>query len=322
MVWKLVTYTELYTPIPPYKSTYAIGVAEDESGNKAIVRIDRKYFGRLRSGMLGDVIEEWTVFGTIKRFVPKEEVKVPRVALITGGARGIGSSIAIELAKAGFSIAIADLAYDKEAEKTLEIVKSIGVEAVFVAIDVSNRESVEKGVSEVLSKLGRVDVLVNNAGITRDSYLQRMSAEDWEAVIRVNLTGAFHCSKVVSQYMIRTGGGVIVNVSSIVGLVGNVGQANYAASKSGLIGLTYTLAKELAPYGIRVVAIAPGFVKTRMALAVPKSILRDYLKRSPIPRLIEPEEVARLVRHIVENEALNGVVIPIDLGLTISSPRA
>ncbi|MEM4782709.1 MAG: SDR family NAD(P)-dependent oxidoreductase, partial [Sulfolobales archaeon] len=180
----------------------------------------------------------------------------------------------------------------------------------------------EKGVSEVLSKLGRVDVLVNNAGITRDSYLQRMSAEDWEAVIRVNLTGAFHCSKVVSQYMIRTGGGVIVNVSSIVGLVGNVGQANYAASKSGLIGLTYTLAKELAPYGIRVVAIAPGFVKTRMALAVPKSILRDYLKRSPIPRLIEPEEVARLVRHIVENEALNGVVIPIDLGLTISSPRA
>lgn len=322
VAWRLTTYTELYTPVPPYKSTYAIGIAEDEGGNRAIVRIDRKYFGKLRSGMLGDIVEEWTVFGSIKKFVPKEEIKVSKVALITGGARGIGSAIAVELAKAGFAIAIADIVYDKEAENTLEAVRSLGTNAIFVTIDVSNKDSVEKGVNEVLSKLGRIDVLVNNAGITRDSYLHRMSPEDWEAVIKVNLTGAFYCSKAVAQHMIRTGGGVIVNISSIIGLVGNVGQANYAASKSGLIGLTYTLAKELAPYGIRVVAVAPGFVKTRMALAVPKSILRDYLKRSPIPRLLEPGEVAKLVRHIVENDALNGIVIPIDLGLSISSPKA
>lgn len=322
MVWKLVTFTELYAPAPPYKSTYAIGIVEDESGNREIVRIDRRYFGRLKSGMLGDVVDEWTIFGSIKRFIPREEIDVSKVALITGGARGIGSAIAVELARAGFSIAIADIAYDQEAEKTLEAIRSLGVGAVFVTMDVSNRESVERGVSEVLSKLGRIDVLINNAGITKDAYLQRMSPEDWEAVIRVNLTGAFYCSKAVAQHMVRTGGGVIVNISSIVGLVGNVGQANYAASKSGLIGLTYTLAKELAPYGIRVVAIAPGFVKTRMALAVPKPILRDYLKRSPISRLIEPEEVAKLVRHVVENEALNGIVVPIDLGLSISSPKA
>ncbi len=322
MVWRLITYTELYTPVPPYKSTYAIGVVEDESGRRAVVRIDRRYFGRLRTGMEGEVVEEWTVFGTLKKFVPREEVRVTRVALVTGGARGIGSAIALELARAGFSIAVADLAYDQDAEKTLEAVKSLGVEATFVAMDVSSAESVERGVSEVLSKFGRIDVLVNNAGITRDAYLQRMRPEDWDAVVRVNLTGAFHCSKAVSQHMVRAGGGVIVNISSIVGLVGNIGQANYAATKSGLVGFTYTLAKELAPYGIRVVAIAPGFVKTRMALAVPRSILRDYLKRSPVSRLVEPEEVARLVRHVVENEAINGIVIPIDLGLGISSPKA
>ncbi|MCX8184540.1 MAG: 3-oxoacyl-ACP reductase FabG [Sulfolobales archaeon] len=322
MVWKLITYTELYAPVPPYKSTFAIGVVEDEKGNRVIARIDRKYFGRLKSNMIGEVIDEWTAFGALKKFIPKEEVRTPKVALITGGSGGIGSAIAIELAKAGYAIALSDVVYNKDTEKTLEIVKSLGVDSMFVAIDVSNRESVEKGVSEVINKFGRIDVLINNAGITRDAYLQRMTPEDWDTVIKINLTGAFYCSRAVVPHMTRYGGGVVVNISSIVGLIGNVGQTNYAASKSGLIGITYTLAKELAPYGIRVVAIAPGFVKTRMALAVPKSILRDYLKRSPIPRLIEPEEVAKLVRHVVENEALNGVVIPIDLGLTISSPRA
>ncbi|MCS7098945.1 MAG: 3-oxoacyl-ACP reductase FabG [Sulfolobales archaeon] len=322
MVWKLVTYTELYTPVPPYKTMFAIGVVEDEKGSRAIVRIDRKYFGRLRTGMVGDVVDEWTVFGTVKKFIPKEEVKIPRVAIITGGSGGIGSAIAIELARAGYSIALSDVVYSKDTERTLEAVRALGVDSAFVTIDVSSRESVEKGIGEVIGKFGRVDVLVNNAGITRDAYIQRMTPEDWDAVIKVNLAGAFYCSRAVVPHMIRSGGGVIVNISSIVGLVGNVGQTNYAASKSGLVGITYTLAKELAPYGIRVVAIAPGFVKTRMALAVPKSILRDYLKRSPIPRLIEPEEVAKLVRHVVENEALNGVVIPIDLGLAISSPKA
>jgi 3-oxoacyl-[acyl-carrier protein] reductase len=321
MVWKLITYTELYTPVPPYKSTYAVGVAEDEKGNRIVVRIDRKYFGRLRIGILGEVSEEWTVFGTVRKFTPVGLEEPRKVALVTGGARGIGAAIAVELARAGYSVAIADLSYDQEAEKVLTNLRSAWSNAVFVAMDVSSRESVEKGVREVVDKLGRLDVLVNNAGIMRDSYVQRMSPEDWEAVMKVNLTGAFYCSKASIPYMIRSGGGVIVNISSIVGLLGNVGQANYAASKAGLIGLTHTLAKELAPYGIRVVAVAPGFVRTRTALAIPKSILRDYVRRSPIARLVEPEEVAKLVRHIVENEALNGIVIPIDLGLGIGSPR-
>jgi 3-oxoacyl-[acyl-carrier protein] reductase len=323
VVWKLITYTELYTPVLPYKSTYAIGVVENEEGVRRIVRVDRKFFGKLKIGMVGDVVESWSVFGTIPVFMPAGvEVSERRVALVTGGARGIGAAISLELARSGYLIAVADISRDAEAEKTIKAISDAGSKALFVEMDVSKYESVEEGVKKVVGEFGRVDVLVNNAGITKDAYLQRISPDMWDAVIRVNLTGAYNCSRVVTPYMIRGGGGVIVNVSSIVGLLGNLGQANYAASKSGLIGLTYTLAKELAPYGIRVVAVAPGFVKTRMALAVPTPILRDYLRRIPIPRLVEPEEVARLVRHIVENEALNGVVIPIDLGTTISSPKA
>lgn len=323
MVWKLVAYTELYTPVTPYKSTYAIGLVENEEGVRRVVRIDRKFFGKLRVGVVGEVTESWSVFGNIPTFIPSGiEVREKKVALVTGGARGIGAAISLELAKSGYLVAIADISRDAEAENTIRAVNEVGSKAVFVEVDVSKYESVEEGVKKVVSEFGRIDVLVNNAGITKDSYLQRISPEMWDAVIRVNLTGAYNCSRVVTPYMIKGGGGVIINVSSIVGLIGNIGQANYAASKSGLIGLTYTLAKELAPYGIRVVAIAPGFVRTRMALAVPTSILRDYLRRIPIPRLVEPEEVAKLVKHIVENEALNGVVIPIDLGTTISSLKA
>lgn len=323
MVWRLITYTELYTPVLPYKSTYAIGIVENDEGVKKIVRIDRKFFGKLKVGVAGEVTESWSVFGNIPVFTPSDvETPERKVALITGGARGIGAAISLELAKSGYLIAVADISRDVEAENTVKAISDAGSKAIFVEMDVSKYESVEEGIKKVVSEFGRIDVLVNNAGITKDSYLQRISPEMWDAVIRVNLTGAYNCSRVVTPYMIKNGGGVIINVSSIVGLVGNIGQANYAASKSGLIGLTYTLAKELAPYGIRVVAIAPGFVKTRMALAVPTPILRDYLRRIPIPRLIEPEEIAKLVKHIVENEALNGVVIPIDLGTTISSPKA
>ncbi len=323
MVWKLITYTELYTPVPPYKSIYAIGIVENEEGVKRVVRIDRKFFGRLKTGMVGEVTESWSVFGNIPLFIPSGvEAREEKVALVTGGARGIGAAISIELAKSGYLIAVADILRDTEAENTIKAISNAGSKAVFVEMDVSRYESVEEGVKKVASEFGRIDVLVNNAGITKDSYMQRMSPDMWDAVIRVNLTGAYNCSRAVTPYMIKNGGGVIINVSSIVGLIGNVGQANYAASKSGLIGLTYTLAKELAPYGVRVVAIAPGFVKTRMALAVPTPILRDYLRRIPIPRLIEPEEIAKLVRHIIENEALNGIVIPIDLGTTISSLKA
>jgi len=322
MTWKLITYTKVYLPVEPYQSTYAIGIVENEKGERKTVRIPAKYFGKLKTGIEGEVEVMWTVFGEVTYFKPRIELDERKVVFVTGGARGIGAAIAIEFAKHGYGVAIGDIAFDEEAEKTVNIIKSLNAEVLFVKVDVSKYNEVENAVKEIISKLGRIDVLVNNAGITRDTYLQRMDEGIWDQVINVNLKSAFNCSKAVVPYMIEQGGGVIINMSSIVGLVGNIGQVNYAASKAGLIGLTRTLAKELASYGIRVIAIAPGFVKTRMTLAIPINILRDYMKRIPIRRLIEPEEVAKLVYHVVENEALNGVVIPIDLGLTIASPRA
>lgn len=309
-------------PIEPFKQIYAIAVVELENGEKTICRINRKYFPVLKTNLVGKVEKVWDVFGEHYVFEPDEKPSDKKVALITGGARGIGAAIAIELASHGFNVAIADLSLDKEADETLQQIKNKGVDATFVEMNVTDPNSVEKGVKEVINKFRRIDVLINNAGITRDQYLQRITPEMWDLVLNVNLKGAYLCSKAVTPYMIDNGGGVIVNITSIVGIVGNIGQANYAASKSGMIGLTYSLAKELAPYGIRVLAVAPGFTKTRMALAVPINILRDYIRRIPIPRLIEPAEIAKLVYHLIENEALNGIVVPIDLGTIISAPRA
>ncbi|MEM0093450.1 MAG: 3-oxoacyl-ACP reductase FabG [Thermofilum sp.] len=322
MVWKVRVFSELYTAVEPYKSTYIVAVVENENGERRVVRVSSRYFGRLKPGVEGEIREEWTVFGTVPVFIPRLEEKLRKVVLVTGGSRGIGAAIALEFAKHGFDVVVADVVQDAETEKTLEALRSFNVNAYFVYMDVSKSESVHKGVEEAVKQAGRIDVLVNNAGVTRDAYLERMREEDWDTVLNINLKGAFLCSKAVLPVMKRIGGGVIVNISSIVGILGNIGQVNYAASKAGMIGLTKTLAKELAPYGIRVVAIAPGFAKTRMALAVPQGILQEYMRRIPIPRLVEPEEIAKLVYHVVENEAINGIVIPIDLGTTISSPIA
>jgi len=322
MKGRILTYTKQMIPIEPFKQIYGIAVVELENGEKIVCRVDKKYFSVLRTGLTGTVEKTWSVFGEYYSFEPEEKPVIKKVALITGGARGIGAAIALELAEHGYDVAIADISFDKEAEETLNQLKSKGVDAIFVEMNVTEPNSVEKGVKEVVNKLGRIDVLVNNAGITRDQYLQRITPELWDLVLNVNLKGAYLCSRAVVPIMIDNGGGVIVNITSIVGIVGNIGQANYAASKAGMIGLTYTLAKELAPYGIRVVAVAPGFTRTRMALAVPPNILRDYIRRIPIPRLVEPAEVAKLVYHLIENEALNGIVVPIDLGTVISTPKA
>lgn len=322
MSWKIRVFTELQTAVEPYKSTYIIAVAENEKGERRIVRIPSKYFARISEGVEGDIVEDWTIFGKVSTFIPSKVEEPRRVALITGGSRGIGAAISLEFAKHGFDVIIADVIRDEEAEKTLAAIREQGVQAFFVQMDVSKWDSVRKGVEEALKLAGRIDVLVNNAGITRDTYIERMTEEDWDLVLNVNLKGAFLCSKAVYPIMKSIGGGVIINISSIVGLLGNIAQANYAASKAGLIGLTKSLAKELAPYGIRVVAIAPGFAKTRMALAVPSALLQEYMRRIPKPRLVEPEEIAKLTYHVVENEALNGIVIPIDLGTTIAAPMA
>lgn len=318
----VVSFTKHFVAVEPHKQIYAVAVVKLESGENIIVRVDRKYFRILRTGLIGNVRREWSIFGEYLIFEPDEKPATRKVALITGGARGIGAAIAKEFARHGIDVAIADVLFDDEAKKTLEEINSCGVRGIYIDMDVSNQLATERGIKEVVEKLGGLDILVNNAGITRDQYLQKLTPEMWDQVINVNLKGAYLCTKAAIPYMVDGGGGVIINISSIIGIAGNIAQANYAAAKAGLIGLTYTLAKELAPYGIRVVAVAPGFVKTRMSLMVPSNILADYVRRIPIPRLIEPEEVAKLVYHIVENEALNGVVIPVDLGTLISTPRA
>ncbi len=321
MVWKLINYTEIYMPPTPFKKTYILGIVENEKGERRVVRIDGKYFGRLKIGVEGECFEEWSVFGSIPMFEPKIELKRRKTVVVTGGSRGIGAAIALEFARRGYNVAIADLKLDEDAENTLKKLKEAGAQACFLEMDVTNEEAVRKAFEKVQRELGGIDVLVNNAGITIDRPFERMRLEDWNKVLNVNLTGAFICSKEAYKYMIGKGG-VIINISSIVGILGNIAQANYAASKAGLIGLTYTLAKELAKYGIRVIAVAPGFTKTRMALAVPESILADYIRRIPISRMIEPSEIARLIADLAENEAVTGVVIPIDLGTTIASPKA
>ena len=184
-----------------------------------------------------------------------------KVALITGASRGIGKACAIELAKAGYDIAVNYAGNVEAANKTIEELKALGVDAQAFKFDVSNQEEAAKGVEEVLAKFARIDVLVNNAGITRDGLFMRMSAENWDAVINTNLSSAFYVSQPVVKIMMKQRSGSIVNMSSVVGVSGNAGQANYSAAKAGLIGLTKTLAKELGSRGIRVNAVAPGFIK-------------------------------------------------------------
>ena len=321
MVWRLVSYSEVILPPTPFKKTYIIGIVENDEGERRVVRIDSEYFGLLKTGVEGECFEEWSVFGLIPKFKPKVESRRRKTVVVTGGARGIGAAIALEFARRGYNVAIADLRLDEDAENTLKKLREAGAEACFLEMDVTDEEAVRRSFEKVYKELGGIDVLVNNAGITIDRPFSRMRLEDWSKVLNVNLTGAFICSKEAYKYMIGRGG-VIINISSIVGLLGNIAQANYAASKAGLIGLTYTLAKELARYGIRVIAVAPGFARTRMALAVPRSILVDYIRRIPIPRLVEPSEIARLIADLAENEAVTGIVVPIDLGTTIASPKA
>lgn len=187
-----------------------------------------------------------------------------KLALVTGASRGIGKACAIELAKAGYDIAVNFAGNEEAANKTVEEIKALGVDAAAFKFDVSNQEAAAKGVEAVLEKFGRIDILVNNAGITRDGLFMRMSAENWDAVINTNLSSAFYVSQPVVKVMMKQRSGAIINMSSVVGVSGNAGQANYSAAKAGLIGLTKTLAKELGSRGIRVNAIAPGFINTDM----------------------------------------------------------
>lgn len=236
-----------------------------------------------------------------------------KLALVTGGSRGIGKACAMELAKAGYDVVINYAGNEEAANKTVEEIKALGVDSAAYKFDVSNAEQVNAGIAAIVEKYGRIDVLVNNAGITRDGLFMRMSEENWNAVINTNLSSAFYVSQPVVKVMMKQRSGAIVNMASVVGVSGNAGQANYSAAKAGLIGLTKTLAKELGSRGIRVNAVAPGFINTDMTKDLDTSKFLDFI---PLKRLGEPEDIAKTVKFLAaDTDYITGQVIEVDGGL-------
>ncbi|MCZ7395522.1 MAG: 3-oxoacyl-ACP reductase FabG [Candidatus Methanoperedens sp.] len=240
-----------------------------------------------------------------------------KVAVITGAGSGIGKETALLFAKEGAIVVVADM-NERAGEETVEEIKKNG-EGFFVKLDVSNREQTKQMVKITLEKYGKIDVLVNNAGIVQDAFLSKMTEEQWDKVINVNLKGVFNCTQAVVEVMMNQGNGVIINTSSIVGLNGNVGQVNYAATKAGLIGMTKTLAKELGKKGIRVNAVAPGFIMTPMTSNVPEKILEMMKEKTPLRRLGDAKDVAYAYLYLASDEAkfINGAVLCVDGGLVI-----
>ncbi len=223
---------------------------------------------------------------------------LPKVALVTGGSRGIGRACAERLAKDGFEVYLTFVSRPEEAEKVVAAITADGGEAKAFRLDASNREAVTAFFSEEIKDKVTLEVLVNNAGITKDGLLIRMKDEDWDRVIQVNLTGAFACLREAAKIMVKQRRGRIVNISSVVGQMGNAGQANYVAAKAGLIGLTKSAARELAGRNITVNAITPGFIQTDMTAALPEAIISKMLENIPLGRLGGPEDIASAVSFL------------------------
>lgn len=241
-----------------------------------------------------------------------------RVAVITGGSKGIGRAVALKFAEEKASVVI--LHYDPDesaASDTLNMIAQQDIEADSHKVDVSSYGDVEALFKDILSKYGRVDVLVNNAGITRDTLLMRMSEDDWDTVIRVNLKSVFNCTQAVIRPMIKQKGGRIVNISSVVGQTGNAGQANYVASKAGIMGFTKTVAREVAGRGITVNAVAPGFIETEMTASLPDKVKESFLQQVPLSRVGKPKDVAEAVYWLCSSGAsyITGQIIHVSGGM-------
>jgi 3-oxoacyl-[acyl-carrier protein] reductase len=239
-----------------------------------------------------------------------------KIALITGGAQGIGKETAKRFLQEGAKVVICD--YDESAG--LAALEEFGEEKVdFFKVDVSDSAQIDKMVQSIVEKHGRIDVLVNNAGITLDGFLTKMNEADWEKVISVNLSGVFKCTKAVAPIMLKQGSGVILNASSVVALYGNIGQTNYAATKAGVIGLTKSWAKEFGPKGIRVNAVAPGFIETGMTATVPSKVLDFMKEKTPLKKLGKPDDIASAYLFLASDDAsyINGTILSVDGGLVI-----
>jgi 3-oxoacyl-[acyl-carrier protein] reductase len=241
-----------------------------------------------------------------------------KVAIVTGGARGIGRAIALLFAKEGADIAIADVNLE-EAEKTAQEIELLKRRALALEMDVTDYAKVEVAVNKILDKFGKVDILVNNAGITRDNLMLRLSDVDWDTVLKVNLKGTFNCTKAVSRAMIKQRSGKIINIASIIGIIGNLGQANYSASKAGIIALTKTAAKEFATRNINVNAVAPGFIQTDMTAKLSEEIRQKMLAMIPLNRFGLPEDVARVCLFLASPEAdyITGQTLIVDGGMVM-----
>ena len=241
-----------------------------------------------------------------------------KVSIITGAAQGIGLATALKFAKEGAIVVICDLNQEAINDAVKQCL-AVDAQAVGYLMDVTQRDTVDAVVAKVKAQFGRIDVLVNNAGITKDARLLKMTIEQFDRVIDVNLRGVFHCAQAVADIMVAQGQGVILNASSVVGIYGNFGQTNYAAAKFGVIGFTKTWSRELGPKGIRVNAVAPGFIHTPILATVPDQVLKEMESRVPLKRLGQPEEIANVYAFLASDEAsyVNGAVIEVSGGMTV-----
>jgi 3-oxoacyl-[acyl-carrier protein] reductase len=245
------------------------------------------------------------------------KVLIDKVAVVTGGARGIGKAIALELADAGANIAITDIAPQADMDSTVTEIKSLGVDAIAINSNAASFTDTQQAVEKVIQHFSRLDILVNNAGITRDGLLLRMSEEDWDAVINVNLKSVFNYTKAVLKPMMGQRSGKIINIASVVGLMGNAGQANYSASKAGIIGFTKSIAKELASRNIQVNAIAPGYVETAMTAKLNEDQRKQLTDAIPLKRTALPKDIATVVKFFSspDSDYITGQVISVNGGL-------
>ncbi|MEX8504208.1 3-oxoacyl-ACP reductase FabG [Leptothrix ochracea] len=241
-----------------------------------------------------------------------------KVSIITGAAQGIGLATALKFAEEGATVILCDLRFEA-VDTAVEQCRELGATAVGYAINVTDRAQFDGLVAEVRQKFGRIDVLVNNAGITRDARLQKMTIEQFDEVIDVNLRAVFHCTQAVSHVMLEQGSGVILNASSVVGIYGNFGQTNYAASKFGVVGFTKTWSRELGPKGIRVNAVAPGFIDTPILATIPDKLIDAMREEVPLRRIGSPAEVANVYAFLASDDAsyIHGAVIEVSGGLTV-----